>query len=284
MAADPIDLYAPEPLARARRDLRQAAATLSLQEVRYLVDTYYEVQRYRISSANQVRALEEGEEPTSLLTWTSAAFATVEDEIRKGLDVFSRKEPSGLGAWARSIVGVGPVLASGLLAHLDVERAPTVGHFWRFAGLDPTQQWERGQKRPWNASLKVICWKLGESFVKVSGNRNDVYGKLYQSRKLYEADRNASGALAEQAAAMLTRKRIGKETDAYAAYSAGTLPPAHIHARAKRWAVKAFLADYHHVSYELRYGTRPPFPYPIAHLGHAHERGVPNHLCVAAES
>jgi|SRR5215831_806070 len=277
---DPPEWTAPEPLARARRDLRQAAATLSLQEVRYLVDTYYEVQRYRIASANQVRALEDGEEPTSLLTWTSAAFATVEDEIRKGLDVYSVKEPSGVGLWARSIVGIGPVIAAGLLAHIDVERAPTVGHIWRFAGLDPTLEWERGQKRPWNASLKVLCWKAGESFVKVSGNKNDVYGKLYATRKALELERNERGDFAEQANAMLDKKRFRAETGARAAYEAGRLPPAHLHARAKRWAVKAFLADYHHVAYELHFGRLPPLPYPIAHLGHAHQRGVPNHDCV----
>lgn len=281
-ASETFEAFAPDPIARARRDIRQAARSLTLQEVRYLVDLYYGIQDYRISTANQVRALAEGEEPDSLLSWAQASFATVEDEIRKGLDVFTRHEATGLGEWARSIVGIGPVLAAGLLAHLDVEQAPTVGHFWRFAGLDPTQTWNKGEKRPWNASLKVVCWKIGESFVKVSGKKNDIYGKLYQLRKVYESERNESGALAEQAAGALERKRIGKATDAYKAYSQGKLPPAHIHARAKRYAVKQFMADYHHVAYEIRYGTPPPFPYPIAHLGHAHLRGVPNHVCITS--
>lgn len=276
--------FAPEPLERVRRDIRQAAALLSLQEVRYLVDSYYEVQQYRIASANQTRALDASEEPISLLSWTGGAFVRIEEEIRKGLDVFSLKEPSGVGAWARSIVGIGPVLAAGLLAHIDIERAPTVGHIWSFAGLNPTAIWEKGQKRPWNARLKVICWKIGESFVKVSGNSRDVYGQLYKSRKEYEIRRNEAGELADQAASMLERKRIGKDTDAYKNYSIGKLPPAHIHARAQRFAVKQFLADYHHVSYELKYGTLPPFPYPLAHLGHTHLRGVPNHDCIGKTS
>jgi len=276
----PINGTALEPLERAKKDLRQAAATLSVAEIRFLVDTYYTVQGYRITASNQVRALEDGIEPTSLLEWTSAAFVRIEDEIRKGLDVYSKNEPTGVGQWARSIVGIGPVLAAGFLAHIDIERAPTVGHIWSFAGLNPTAVWDKGQKRPWNARLKVLCWKLGQSFVKVSNNPRDTYGKLYQTRKLYEQTRNEGGELADQAAGILERKRIGKDTDAYKAYSIGKLPPAHIQARAERFAVKQFLADLHHVMYEQHYGKLPPFPYPIAHLHHTHLRGIPNHACI----
>lgn len=276
----PEEIFAREPLERARRDLRQAAATLSVQEVRYLVDSYYEVQGYRIQAANQVRSLVDGEEPMSLLEWTSAAFARIEDEIRKGLDVYSMKESTGVGAWARSIVGIGPVIASGFLAHIDIERAPTVGHIWSFAGLNPTAVWEKGQKRPWNARLKVLCWKAGESFIKVSNNPRDVYGKLYQTRKIYEQTRNEAGELAEQAEGILLKKRIGKDTDAYKAYSIGKLPPAHIHARASRFAVKQFLSDLHHVMYEQHYKKLPPLPFVIAHENHTHVRPVPNHVCM----
>ena len=266
----------PEQLQRVRRDIRQAARTLTLQEVRYLVDLYYSVQAFRISSGNQVRALDEGEEPDSLLTWSMDAFRIVEDEVRKGLDIYSRYEPTGAGQWLRSIVGIGPVIAAGLLAHLDIERAPTAGHFWSFAGLNPTQVWNKGEKRPWNASLKVLTWKAGESFVKVQSNKHDVYGQLYVERKIAEQTRNEAGELAEQAAKILTAKRISHDTDAYKAYSTGKLPPAHIHARAKRWAVKLFLAHLHTVLYFLRYESLPPLPYPVVHLGHAHVIDVPN--------
>ena len=112
--------------------------------------------------------------------------------------------------------GTGPrlwalAIAAGFLAHIDIERAPTVGHIWRFAGLDPTQKWEKKTKRPWNADLKTLCWKLGESFVKVKGNENDIYGKVYEARKAQEVLRNEAGELADQAADVLKNKRIGKQ-------------------------------------------------------------------------
>ena len=267
-----------EPVVRLTRDLRANAATMSTAEARFVVDLYYSVQDYRIAAANQVRALTEDGEPVAFLDWTFSTMRTVEEEAKQWLDVYSTASPAGV--WSRSIVGIGPVIAAGLLAHIDITRAPTVGHIWSFAGLNPTATWGKGEKRPWNARLKVLAWKLGESFVKVSGHEQDVYGHLYAERKQYEIERNERGELAEQAAGALKAKRIGEDTGARKHYEAGRLPPAHIHARAKRWAVKLLLADWHHVAYEAHYGTLPPKPYVIEHLGHVHVRPVPNHTCI----
>ena len=92
------------------------------------------------------------------------------------------------------------MIAAGLEAHIDITRAPTVGHIWRYAGLDPTCEWRKGEKRPWNASLKTLCWKIGESFVKVSGKEKSLYGRLWKERKELEEKRNAAGEFADQAA------------------------------------------------------------------------------------
>lgn len=276
---DPETYAYPHPLGQVSRDLKRAAATLSLQEVRYLVDLYYEAQHYRIASSNQVRALRLAEpepEPESLLVWARTSFDLVEVEIRRGLDVFSRSEPTGLGLWLRSIVGIGPVIAAGLLAHVQPSEKTSVGQIWRFAGLDPTDKWERGEKRPWNASLKVLTYKAGESFVKVQSNKNDVYGTLYAQRKRLEVERNEGGMLREQAELALSTRAPRKETEAYKAYVQGKLPPAHIHARARRWAVKIFLAHYYEVGYFLVHGTLPPLPYVLTHLGHVDWMAAPN--------
>lgn len=255
-------------IVRMSRDLRQAAATMTPDEARFLVDSYYLMQENRIRTDNQVRAM--SAEPHVILAWLSTQSDTLERQIKSALDVYSKSHP--VGPWLHAVKGVGPVIAAGLLAHIDIAMAPTVGHIWRYAGLDPTSKWEKGQKRPWNASLKVLCWKLGESFVKVSGYEDAYYGILYKQRKEKETANNDAGLLAKQAADALTAKKIGKDTDAYKAYSAGKLPPAHIHARAKRYAVKQFLADLHAEMYRTMLGKEPPLPYPIAILGHAHHR------------
>lgn len=262
-----------EPVARMTRDLRAAAATLSDHEARFLVDAYYMMQENRIRSAHQVRQLGQSGEPNSVLSFLEDQSSTIEGQIKSALDRYSGAHP--VGQWMRAQKGIGPVLAAGLLAHIDITKAPTVGHIWRFAGLDPTQKWEKGQKRPWNAALKTLCWKIGESFVKVSGAEDAYYGGVYRGRKEAEVARNERGEFAEQAAAVLAAKKIGKDTEAFKAYSVGKLPAAHLHARAKRYAVKLFLAHMHEVWYRQHYGTEPPLPYPIAILGHAHRIPAP---------
>jgi hypothetical protein len=257
---------------RLTSDIKKAAINLSRDEARFLVDAYYAMQEDRIRSAAQVRELTANEEPHEVLTWLEAQSQVLEGQIKRALDSYSAAHP--VGAWSREVIGIGPVIAAGLLAHIDITRCPTVGHIWSFAGLNPTVSWNKGEKRPWNAKLKTLCWKIGESFVKVSGNEDAVYGKLYLERKAKEIEKNDRGEFAEQAKAKLEKFKIGKDTDAYKAYSQGKLPPAHIHARAKRWAVKQFLSDWHLMAYREHFKQEPPLPYPIVHLGHAHLRKV----------
>lgn len=258
-----------EAITRLSKDLVSAAQTLSHSEARFLVDAYYLMQDARIRANAQVRALGASGEPHDVLRWLAAQNDALEGQVKRALTKYA--ESQRLGEWALSVHGIGPIITAGLLAHIDIGKAPTVGHIWRFAGLDPTLKWEKKTRRPWNASLKSLCWKIGESFVKTSGNEEAFYGRIYQERKAYEIARNERGELAEQAAAALAAKRIGKDTPAYQAYHAGKLPPAHLHARAKRYAVKLFLAHYHEVGYQHLHGCAPPLPYPIAYLGHVHK-------------
>lgn len=257
-----------ESVEKLTSDLRKAAVTLSKMEVRFLVDLYYMMQKNRIRCNNQITALDKSNEPHQIINLFFHNMDLLEQQIKGALDAYTKT--THMGQWARSICGIGPVLAAGLEAHIDIEKAPTVGHIWRYAGLDPTVRWEKGQKRPWNASLKVICWKIGCSFVKVSSRDSDVYGKLYRQRKEYELAKNEAGEYHEQAEAILATKNIGKKTDAYACYSIGLLPPAQIDERSKRWAVKLFLSHWHEEAYENHFGKKSPKPYPIAFLNHAH--------------
>ncbi len=257
------------PVARLSRDLRVAAATMTPTEARFLVDGYYLIQENRIRADAQVRSMMADGEPVDLLLWLGQQMRSLENQVKGGLDKYSMGHP--VGEWARSVTGVGPVLAAGLLAHIDITKAPTAGHIFSFAGLNPMVKWEKGKKRPWNAQLKTLCWKLGESFVKVKGNEKDVYGKLYDQRKIEEIAKNDAGEFAAQAEAVLATKRIGKTTEAFKHYSKGKLPPGHIHARAKRWAVKIFLSNFHEIWYEQHHGRPAPAPYPFAHLGHTHK-------------
>ena len=264
---EPLPTATLEGIERLRKDIRKATE-LGRDEARFLVDAYYTTQENRIRASHQARSLAQGEEPNAVVAWLLDQQWTLEREIRQVLDDFSSR--SNPGVWAKSVCGIGPVIAAGLLCHIDIEQAPTVGHIWRFAGLDPTVEWKKKERRPWNADLKRLCWLIGESFVKVSGRESDVYGKVYLARKEQEVAKNEAGMFADQAAQALATKKWRDDTQAKAHYDAGKLPPGRIHSRAKRYATKLFLSHLHHTMYEDHFGTPPPKPYVVTHLGHAH--------------
>lgn len=257
---------------RLSRDLVTAARVMGSEEARYLVDAYYMTQENRKRTDNQVRAL--GEEPHFLIAWLADKNRTLEHQVARALDAYTQAHP--MGDWMRDIVGIGPVLSAGLLAHIDMDHCPTVGHIWQFAGIAGSGQkpWEKGQKRPFNSTLKVICWKIGQSFMKLSNREDCFYGKVYRERKAYEVANNEAGRLAEAAGRSLPHFK--RTTEAYKWYEKGMLPPAHIDARARRYAVKLFLSHLHGEWHERHYGRPAPLPYPIAFMGHAHIINAPN--------
>lgn len=266
------------PLSRLSRDLRNASKTLSKQEARFLVDQYYQMQENRIRAKNQTRStlddVGQAREPNEVLSWLATQHELLENQIRVALNQYTLAHP--VGRWSQSICGIGPVIAAGLLAHIDITRAATVGHLWSFAGANPNAVWKTGERRPWNARLKVLRWKIGESFVKVSSRENDFYGKFYVARKKLEEERNQAGVHKQLAAETLAAKKFRADSVAREWYEKGMLPPARIHLRATRYAAKLFLAHWHHVAYFHHYQRHPPKPYVLDILGHAHEIQVPN--------
>ena len=362
-----------EPLARAV--LRDIAKSMNAKEARWVVDYYYSVQDYRIQAEGQARSVEQmfDEAPSLLAEELGARRKETETLIRYSIQKY--EEGALPGRWALSITGIGPVIAAGLLAHIDIRKSPTAGHIWRFAGLDPSVTWHGSKdvreitqrareaeetdwdafvwlcrsfnmrpgevlknaklvdktlsvkkamqiakrlggdlaaaeivefegdnvllrafphgggyafetgykdvkldwqaltsalsKRPWNAKLKVLCWKIGDSFVKNKSRESDIYGQVYQTRKEQEVAKNENGDFADQATRALTERNI-KDKELKACYGAGKLPPGRLDLRARRYAVKLFLAHLHHVMYEDHFGKEPPKPYVMSLPGHAH--------------
>ena len=255
-------------------ELKKKARSLHRREARCLVKAYYEIQRHRVNSASNIRAsIKANEVPNDVLQWAAMQFETLEKDIVKILDIFSSQHEAG--RWAKRQCGIGPVLAAGLLAHIDVNKSSTHGDVWHHAGLIPGLVKKKGETQSWNSDLRMLCWKIGESFVMFHKKPNCFYGKLWREKKdIYQA-KNEAGEYAGQCAEILASKNFNKSTDAYKAYSEGKLPPAHVHARARRFAVKIFLSHFFEIEYQAVHGKEPPLPYAMAHLGHAHRIKAP---------
>lgn len=307
------------------------AEHLTRQQIRGLVDTYYQVQDYRKAAANQQRAVDQGVDSNPLIHYVIGQMKGVEQDIKRMMDAAT--DAHMVTRWCKQVFGIGPTLAAGLYAHVDIHRTPTASALWRFAGQDPTQKWlgaeaanalvkeylggthdivfdeslaalavrlnrrvddlmrigcgvKAGEecdpatfstktlaktlaRRPWNASLKVLCWKISTSFQKVAtikgalNPKASIYSYLYLARKDVYRMRNDAGQYRERAGEMLATHRYGMGTAAYASYSKGRLPDGHIDAMARRYAVKVFLANFWTVYYESTFKRAAPKPYII---------------------
>lgn len=291
-----------EQVMKLERDMVNAVVSLTDREARFLVDAYYMMQEKRKSTDNQIRALSSGGEPHDVMDWLSVQTETMEKQIERALDRYTLAYAPG--RWMRSQLGVGPVLAANFLAHLSVEPwhcthekdkctpekphkakkgeekcgrhlVQTAGGFWRFAGLDPSIERNKGERRPYNLKLKVACWKFGDSMMKLGDRQDSLYAKIYRSEKDRRQAMNDSGQFAEKAAQQLEKFKYSKSTEAYKALKEGRLPAQQIDLQARRKAIKMFLSHLHHVMWEDRFGNPPPVPFAMAN-GHAHYVAPPN--------
>lgn len=259
---------APVDIPRLSKESVLEADRLSNPEARFLVSQYYDMQDMRKRADMQIRHMGDKELP-SLLKYTADHAAFIESQLVRGLRRYAESTP--VGQWMLEQHGVGPVISAGFLAHLDIEKAPTAGHFWSYAGLDPDMKWEKGQKRPYNAAVKQLCFHFGECAKRCSGSDESFYGRFYRERKQLLVDRNEAGAFAERAKTFYTHSAEWKKV-----LATGKLPAGNLDRQACNITAKIFLSHLHAVMYWDKYKKAPPKPFAMAILGHAHEIKVPH--------
>ena len=255
------------------------AYTLEAKDIADAVELYYDCQKLRIIHANKERTEGPPHPDESTLTapeelplknWL-ARYLQIGEQVIAGklLQWVLSDDSPQVAKWAYDQVGIGPIIASGLAAHIDLTKASNPSSVWKFAGLAPGYDRKiKGQKLPYNSRLKVLCWKLGESFVKVSGKDGATYGKLYAEFKTEEIWRNDSGAYAVAATKELAAKNFKSYNATRKRLEAGKLSDAHLHARAKRRAVKMFLSHYW-LKGRDELGLPIPGPYAGDIMGHS---------------
>lgn len=297
-----------EPVIKARLDalraMVQGGGGVTDSEARFLVDTFHAQQKMRIRINNQIKQLDRDAEatgaeaePNQMLKYIYDQQSAVEKNISTAIELSAFMHP--MYWFFEQTKGIGPGIAMKLLAHLDIHKAPTVGHFWSFAGMNPEARWEKGKKRPHNADLKRTMFLITDQFIKRKNDPDSHYSRWLFERRDMEWQRNLNGGNTDSCAQALEAKRFGDTTDAKAWYSGQCcpdkaramlaegetptaskckadgdglpmLPPAHVVMRARRWTAKLFLAHLHDRWYRFEFGEAPPKPYVIDHKGHAH--------------
>lgn len=130
--------------------------TPDVNEARYLIDNYYQVQQMRINAANQIRALSQGtdnksskkelnENKIGTLNLLFNQYCVMEENAKKLLESFINS--NYLAKWASQVTGIGPVLAASLAAYLHIEKEEDgstkmhAGSWWSYAGLITDRPW-----------------------------------------------------------------------------------------------------------------------------------------------
>jgi len=179
--------------------------------------------------------------------------------------------------WVTSVKGCGAGGdAAKLLAQIDdITKFDTISKLWRFAGwavIDgEIDKPRRGEKLSYNRTLKSICWRIADQFVR---QRTPVYRDEYD-RYREEDRRNHPNVICQKCGTLFDPeiKRCpgckAKNTSYNLLYC-----NAHMDARARRKIAKLFLAHLWLKWRELE-GLPTSDPYVEAILGHTHIVPVP---------
>lgn len=279
-------------------------APASVPRLRFLVETYYDIQKLRIMTGNRIGRYTKlfNIDPKELGSVGETHLENYQLTLEKSIIRELKKElpQYNIYLWLRTVKGIGPVLAAGLIGWIgDISKFPNTSHLWSYAGLAPGQHRKIGEKSNWNSSLKTHCWKISESFVKTKGPYRELYlafkkqdfekhpvpvcEKCGLVLQLVLVDKVKKGQGVNEEKKDLTY--IVKNLDG-TAHSHGKdknnnkikfrvqYSPAHIHARAERKTVKLFLS---HLWLEWRKLEGLPItePYSIAILHHTGKEEPP---------
>ena len=149
------------------KESEQITHEMSRQEIKLLVDEYYDAQNRRKAYANKIRAVEQGYDVSSISHKTIIQMlydnAVIEENnIKKILTAVVNN--SEVGRWLVSIKGIGTVLSAGLLSSIEIYdsernflRKPS--QVMSYAGLND-------QNRPWlgrEKATKIVNEIIGDS-------------------------------------------------------------------------------------------------------------------------
>ena len=148
------------------------------------------IQRQRIQSGNRRSAVERGASQggQELAAYLETWYAGIEEQLAGQIATAAFAHPAY--DWLIRVKGIGPGLTASLLAHIDIERAPTISALWRYAGMGVVEgQAERrtvGEKLHYNNELKRVCYLIGTSMIRASSP----YRAEYDEAKVrYETQR-----------------------------------------------------------------------------------------------
>lgn len=296
------------------KDIRVAAADMSVKEAQYLLEDFYRLKKFLQSTKEHDRLLVKLGTTHNCVAFSRKQIRNHRDAMREMLDIWSENYPEA--KWAKRIRGIGSIIASGLAAYIDIDKAKNISSLWKWAGQEPKSRpptmkqtirlqdeavelygdipteehvkwlaaklgrnpktwmrfctsktrginWysiTRAMRHPeYCPMLRQTCIDLGNQFIK----HDSMYRDIYRLQLVRQQQENEAGNYAAAAAKQLQTFDFKEDWPAHTAYSAGKLPNSHLKEKAKRIAVKVFLAHYYQIGYYIRYGEYPADCYAL---------------------
>lgn len=203
-----------------------------------------DVQKVRTGMENRAGAIERDGLPEE---WSAPARAVVEELARteKGLNRYLEQQAKRhpMAAWVKQQKGIGlPGFARliGITGPLD--RFATVSKLWRYLGLavigGEAERKQKGVKLSYSPQGKVLCFQLGESIVKTG--KGGEYRAVYDDKRAAYFARERTGP-SGCPTGRVHKTKTGAIVACVKADESGKETSAHIHAMARRFAVKRLL-------------------------------------------
>jgi hypothetical protein len=246
------------------RRMRERVRRLKHPRLRILVESYQDTQKLRIASFNRLNMYSK----LGLLTSLQEAklgemVSDLKAEERKLQGMMEQElEEIPVWQWLRTIKGMGPAMAAGLIAWIDdIGKAPHVSSLWRYAGLHVEDgrapRRKRGEKADWNPRLRTHMWKITKQILMA---KDPFYYGWYKEFKEREVEKCKKNGIRIVPASKLPTKG-GKKYE-----PPGVISQGHVENRARRKVAKLLLAHLWHVWREMEgLPTEPAYP---AKLGH----------------
>ena len=131
------------------------------KSLRFLIDTFYQIQDMRIARANQLRAINQDKDGDGFNAslFIMSSIESIEASIKKIIDIYTDKNP--VCYWAKQTTGVGPLISATFYSMLDIRNASSAGSFLSYCGLNDNNT-------PWlgTEKAKKITSEVCESYKK----------------------------------------------------------------------------------------------------------------------
>lgn len=126
-----------EGLASLSKETKKSIVSVTDNQIRFIIDNYYQTQKHRMAVANQIRAVEQGfdtvkEGESPAIAWLLADIQNRENQIKLMISEYVKLHP--VCQWATAVKGIGPLIAANLFRYLDISKCQHANQFLSYAG------------------------------------------------------------------------------------------------------------------------------------------------------